>query len=59
MFPGDLIRFDLSDFDIILGMNWWHTYGAKIDCEDIKAILKDEKGEKYVSMGKERKNLIP
>jgi len=29
-FPVDLIQFDLSDFDIILGMNWLHTYGAKL-----------------------------
>jgi len=43
-FPVDFIQFDLSDFDIILGMNWLHTYGAKIDCEDLKVILKDEKG---------------
>jgi len=57
--PMDLIQFALSDFDIILGMNWLHTYGAKIDCEDLKVILKDEKGEKCVSMGRERMNLIP
>jgi len=25
-------------------VNWLHTYGAKIDCEDLKVILKDEKG---------------
>jgi len=40
-------------------MNWLHTYGAKIDYEDLKVILKDEKGEKYISMGRERKNLVP
>jgi len=45
-FHVDLIQFDLSDFDIILGINWLHTCGAKIDCEDIKVILKDEKGRK-------------
>jgi len=27
-------------------MNWLHTYGAQIDCKDLKAILKDEKGRK-------------
>jgi len=43
-FTVDLIQFDLSDFDIILGMNSLHTYGAKIDCEDLKVILKDKKG---------------
>ena len=58
-FPADFIQFDLSDFDIILGMNWLHASGAKIDCKDLKVILKDEKGEKCVSMGRERMNLIP
>ena len=40
----DLIQFDLSDFDIVLGMNCLHTYRAKIDCEDLKVVLKDENG---------------
>jgi len=40
----DLTKFDLSDFDIISGMNWLHTYGAKINYEDLKVILKDKKG---------------
>ena len=43
-FPVELIQFDLFDFDIILGMNWLHIYRAKIDYEDLKVILKDEKG---------------
>lgn len=28
----DLIVFDMSDFDIILRMNFLNCYGAKIDC---------------------------
>jgi len=48
----DLIQFDLSDFDIILGINCLHTYSAKIDCEDFKVILKDEKGRKVCFYGK-------
>jgi len=43
-FLMNLIEFYLSDFDIILGMNWLNTYGAKIGCEDLKVILKDEIG---------------
>jgi len=58
-FLVDLIQFDLSNFDIILRMNSLHTYGAKSNCEDLMAIWKDEKGEKYVCMGKGRKNFIP
>ena len=44
IFLKDLIQFDLSDFDIILGMYWLHAYGAKLHCEDLKVILTDEKG---------------
>jgi len=25
-------------------MNWLCTYGSKIDCEDLKVILRDERG---------------
>jgi len=47
----DLIQFDLSDFDIILGMNWLRTYEAQIDCEDLKVVLKDEKERKVCFYG--------
>ena len=50
-FPVDLIQSDVSDFDIILGMNWLYTYGANIDCEDLKVILKDEKGREVLFYG--------
>ena len=49
--PVDLIQFNLSDFDIILRMNWLHTYEAKIDCEDLKVLLKDEKGREVFFYG--------
>jgi len=26
-FPGNLVQFDMSEFDIILGMNWLTFYG--------------------------------
>jgi len=41
IFHGDLIEFDLSDFDNILRMSCLHTYGSKIDCKDFKVILND------------------
>jgi len=44
IFLRDLIRFDLSNFDIILRINWLHTYGAKIDYKGLKVSLSDEKG---------------
>jgi len=50
-FPVDLIQFDLSNFDIILEMNWLHPYGVKIDYEDLKVILKDEKRKEVYFYG--------
>jgi len=58
-FSVDLIQFDLSDFDVILGMNWLHAYGAKIDCEDLKVILKDEKGRKVSFYGQREEKSYP
>jgi len=51
IFPKDLIQFDLSNFDIILVMNWLPTYGAKIDCEDPKVTLRDERGREVCFQG--------
>ena len=58
LFSGNLIQFDLSNFHIILGINWPHTYGAKIDCMDLKVTLTDEKGQKVYFMDKGWRNLV-
>ena len=52
IFLGDLIQFDLLDFDIILRMNLLHTSGAKIDCSDLRLVKVMRKVKKYVFMGK-------
>ena len=56
IFHGDLIKFDLSNFDIILGMNWLCTYRAKIDRKDLKVILNNEKGREgyFYRQGEEK-----
>jgi len=36
---------DLSDLDIILGINWLHSYRAKIGCKDLKVIFNDDQGQ--------------
>jgi len=58
-FLVDLIQFDLSNFDIILGMNWLHSYEAKIDCEDLKVTLKDEKGREVCVYGQREEKSCP
>jgi len=50
-FLVDLIQVDLSNFDIILVMNWLHAYRAKIDCENLKVIWKDIKGREICFHG--------
>ena len=57
IFLRDLIQFDLSDFDIILGMNWLCTYRAKIDCKELKVILNDEKGREVCFFRKREEKL--
>jgi len=54
-FPGDLIQFDLSEFDVILGMNWLTSHGEHIDCKALKVILKDSKGRKVYFCGERTK----
>jgi len=58
VFPGVSIQFDSSNFDIILKMSWLCTYGVEIDCENLKAISRDEQRRKICFMGKERKYLV-
>ena len=50
-FSVDLIQSNLSDFDIILRMNWLNTYGAKIHYEDLTVVLKDGKGIEVLFYG--------
>jgi len=59
IFPKNLIQFDQFDFDIILGINWFHAYGVKIDCKDLKVTLTDEKHRKAYFYGRRRNFLLP
>jgi len=54
-FPGDLIQFDLSEFDFILGKNWLTAHGARIDSRALKVILKDSRGWKVYFHGEQTK----
>ena len=54
MFPGDLLQFNLSDFNIVLGMNWLYTYGIRIDYKDLKVVVCNEKGQEVYWYGKRK-----
>ena len=43
-FLGELIQFDLSEFDVILRMDWLTVYRASINCRALKVILRNSKG---------------
>ena len=43
-FPADLVCFPLSDFDVILGMDWLKCYKANLDCNDEKVHLRAPDG---------------
>ncbi|XP_019104844.1 uncharacterized protein LOC109134894 [Beta vulgaris subsp. vulgaris] len=45
-FPSDLIEFNLSNLDVILGMDWLGKYRAKIDCDAHKVELRDPLGKR-------------
>ncbi|XP_021745268.1 uncharacterized protein LOC110711196 [Chenopodium quinoa] len=45
VFLSDLIEFGLSDFDIILGMDWLSKYNAEIRCRSQKVQLSTAEGE--------------
>ena len=50
--PKDWIKFDFWSSDIIWAMNWLHAHWAKIDREDLRVILRDEKGRDLHFYGK-------
>jgi len=47
-FPADLYKLELTDFGIILGMDWLVRYRAQIDCPKRKITLKGSNGKKVV-----------
>jgi len=49
---ADLYRFELTEFDVILGMEWLSKHQAKIDCLKQNITLRRPKGEKIVHRGK-------
>ncbi|XP_056688567.1 uncharacterized protein [Spinacia oleracea] len=57
-FLADLIAFDLSDFDVILGMNWLTNYEASINCLRRRVTLTTSSGDRISFQKLERKPTI-
>ena len=45
---ADLVVLDLTDFDIILGMDWLSTHGATLDCRDKVVRFRGQDGSEEV-----------
>ena len=51
IFPSMLIRFPLTEFDIILGMDWLASYDARFQCRDQKIFLRSPCGARVTHRG--------
>ncbi|XP_043710411.1 uncharacterized protein LOC122659363 [Telopea speciosissima] len=44
---ADLVRFDMKNFDAILGMDWLSTHGANVMCVERKIMFKPKSGDEF------------
>ncbi|XP_043811986.1 uncharacterized protein LOC122723547, partial [Manihot esculenta] len=52
--PADLVVLELTDFDVILGMDWLSTYDATLNCRDKVVSVRDQGGSECVFRGDRR-----
>ena len=55
----DLIELVMTDFDMILGMDWLAKYGATIDCRRKMVTFEPEGEDPFVFVGAVRGPCIP
>ena len=51
---ADLVVLDLTDFDVILGMDWLSTHGATLDCRDKVVRFRCQDGSEVIFKGDRR-----
>ena len=51
---ANLVVLDLTDFDVILGMDWLSTHGATLDCRDKVVRFRCQDGSEVVFRGDRR-----
>jgi len=52
--PADIVVLDLTNFDVILGMDWLSAHGATLDCRDKVVRFRGQDGSKVVFRGDKR-----
>ena len=55
----DLVELEMTDFDIILGMDWLEKYGASINCKKKMVIFEPEGEDPFVFVGTVHGSHIP
>ncbi|CAN6454590.1 unnamed protein product [Victoria cruziana] len=53
-YPAQLIRFEMTKFDIILGMDWLIQHGVQIDCKKKEVIINQGNGQPIIFKAQER-----
>ncbi|XP_074324024.1 uncharacterized protein LOC141660945 [Apium graveolens] len=53
-FSVDLIPFDVGEFDVILGMDWFSQHTANIDCKKKKVLLYTEDNVRITYQGQKQ-----
>ena len=51
IFLTDLKYFPMTEFDVILGMDWLYRYQAIIHCHDQQIVMKDHEGKEISYSG--------
>src|SRR5436190_4814095 len=55
----DLIILDMTEFDVIVGMDWLSTFRARVDCHRRRITFRTLKGERFFFVGEGRVQLNP
>src|SRR3954469_24626062 len=58
-FTFDLILLDMSNFDVIIGMDWLTAFRAHIDCFNRKVTFQTPEGETLKFLGNKHWTPIP
>ncbi|CAN6472335.1 unnamed protein product [Victoria cruziana] len=53
-YPAQLILFEMTKFDIILGMDWLIQHGVQIDCKKKEVIINQGNGQPIIFKAQER-----